>query len=160
MEFGVRVWFRFGTKIVSEPHLNCTRPQRGSWFGLRARTGLSSGLGFGENCLRTGLHWTVASLRSRAKSQKLTRSTQTGQSMKQLTQSQCYDRTSLTYADTSDCIVYFLSSDIPHRSPCTIRSLRCFPVRYDLSSLSCTISISEPPLLRYLVLGEYRSLST
>ena len=88
MEFGVRVWFRFGAKIVSELHLNRTRPQRGLWFGLRARTGLSSGLGFGENCLRTRLHWTVASLRSRAKSQKLTRSTQTGQSMKQLTQSQ------------------------------------------------------------------------
>ena len=64
---------------------------------------------------------------------------------------------------------FFLSSDIPHRSPCTIRSWvfpvydtisRLSPVRYDLTSLSCTISISEPPLLRYLVLGECRSLST
>ena len=62
MEFGVRVRFRFGAKIVSEPHLNRTGPQRGSQFGLRARTGPSSGLGFGENCLRTGLHRTVASL--------------------------------------------------------------------------------------------------
>ena len=35
-------------------------------------------------------------------------------------------------------------------SPCTIRSL----------VLSCTISISEPPLLRYIGLGELRSLST
>ena len=62
MEFGVRVWFRFGAKIVSEPHLNRTGPQRGLQFGLRARTRPSSGSGFGENCLRTGLHRTVASL--------------------------------------------------------------------------------------------------
>ena len=62
---------------------------------------------------------------------------------------------------------FFLTS--LHRSPCTIRSRvssmydtisRLFHVRYDLSSLSCTISISEPPLLRYSVLGEYRSPST
>ena len=36
-------------------------------------------------------------------------------------------------------------------------------VRYDLEAhfcLSCTISIAEPPLLQYLVLGELRSLST
>ena len=56
-----------------------------------------------------------------------------------------------------------------HRSPCMIQSrvslvydtisrLSC--VRYNLASLLCTISISEPPLLRYVVLGEYRSLST
>ena len=63
----------------------------------------------------------------------------------------------------------FLSFSPPsHWSPCTIQSCglsmydtisRLFHVRYDLTSLSCTISISEPPLLRYLVLGEYRSLS-
>ena len=39
-----------------------------------------------------------------------------------------------------------------------ISGLSC--VRYDLACLLCTISISEPPLLRYLVLGEYRSPST
>ena len=40
---------------------------------------------------------------------------------------------------------------------------QCYFVRYDLvaiHSLSCTICISEPPLLRYLVLGELRSLLT
>ena len=42
----------------------------------------------------------------------------------------CYDRTSSTYADTSDCIVFFLTS--LHRSPCTILSGRRPPVRYDL----------------------------
>ena len=35
-----------------------------------------------------------------------------------------------------------------------------FDVQYDLATFHCTISISEPPLLRYLVLGELRSLST
>ena len=67
---------------------------------------------------------------------------------------------------TASFTFFFLTS--VHRSPCTIRScwrsmydtiLLAFPVRYDLESLSCTISISEPPLLRYAVLGEYRSLS-
>ena len=53
-----------------------------------------------------------------------------------------------------------------HRSPCTIRSddfLVAYAVRYDLAGsfgLLCTISISEPLILRYLVLGEFRSLST
>ena len=40
----------------------------------------------------------------------------------------------------------------------TISKLSC--VRCDLVLFLCTISILEPPLLRYLVLGEYRSLST
>ena len=72
-----------------------------------------------------------------------------------------------SYTDTLDCIVSFLTP--PHQSPCTIRSraflvydmissLSC--IRYDLLVLSCTISISEPPLLQYLGLGEFRSLST
>ena len=71
----------------------------------------------------------------------------------------------ITYADTLDCLVSF--SLIPlHRSPCTIRSddfLVARTVRYDLAAsfvLLCTISISEPLILRYLVLGEFRSLST
>ena len=70
-----------------------------------------------------------------------------------------------TYADTSDCLVYFFFFSL-HRSPCTIRSGDTFlasRVRYDLttrSTLFCTISISEPCILRYLVLGEFRSLST
>ena len=33
-------------------------------------------------------------------------------------------------------------------------------VQYDLDAFSCTISISEPHILQYLVLGEFRSLST
>ena len=47
-----------------------------------------------------------------------------------------------------------------HRSPCTIRS--CGSCLYDtiLSIIRCTISISEPHILRYSVLGEFRSLST
>ena len=58
---------------------------------------------------------------------------------------------------------------IPTPKPCTIRSqvllvydmiLRLGYVRYDLPTRPCTISISEPPLLRYLGLGELRSLST
>ena len=67
----------------------------------------------------------------------------------------------ITYADTSDCLVSFFFNPA-HRSPCTIRSEGLFLVRYDLqaSFLSvCTISISEPRILRYLVLGEFRSLS-
>ena len=69
-----------------------------------------------------------------------------------------------TYADTSDCLVFFLSNSF-HRSPCTIRSDElpmAFHVRYDLEAsiaLLCTISISEPHILRYLVLGELRSIS-
>ena len=35
-----------------------------------------------------------------------------------------------------------------------------FDVQYDLATFCCTISISKPPLLQYLVLGELRSLST
>ena len=60
----------------------------------------------------------------------------------------------------------FFSLPSLHHSPCTIRSsgLRLFHhVRYDLAAsfaLPCTISISEPRILRYLVLGEFRSLST
>ena len=38
--------------------------------------------------------------------------------------------------------------------------LHLIHVQYNLLVLSCTISISEPPLLRYLVLGGFRSLST
>ena len=68
----------------------------------------------------------------------------------------------ITYADMSDCLISF-PFDSPHCSPCTIRSsdfLVACTVRYDLVVLSCTISISEPLILRYLVLGEFRSLST
>ena len=71
----------------------------------------------------------------------------------------------IIYADTSDCLVSFLFNPA-HRSPCTIRSgnfLVARTVRYDLEVflvLLCTISISEPLILRYLVLGEFRSLST
>ena len=57
----------------------------------------------------------------------------------------------ITYADTSDCLVSFLSN------PFTVAH-----VRYDLGAFivtSCTISILEPHILRYLVLGELRSLS-
>ena len=72
-----------------------------------------------------------------------------------------------SYAATLDCIVSFLIS--PHRSPCTIRSCACLVydtilslvcIQYDLLVPSCMISISEPLLLRYLGLGEFRSLST
>ena len=42
-----------------------------------------------------------------------------------------------TYADTSDCIVFFLTS--LHRSPCTILSGRRLPVRYDLGVFWHTI---------------------
>ena len=70
-------------------------------------------------------------------------------------------------AGTLDCIVSFLIS--LHRSPCTIQShvlfvydmiSRLVHVRYNLSMPHCMISISEPLLLRYLVLGEFRSLLT
>ena len=62
------------------------------------------------------------------------------------------------------CVWYNLTSFL-----CTIRShvflvydtiSRLSHVRYNLTVPSCTISILEPPLLRYLVLGEFRSLST
>ena len=60
----------------------------------------------------------------------------------------------------------FFSLTPLHHSPCTIRSddfLVAYTVRYDLVAsfvLPCTISISKPLILRYLVLGEFRSLST
>ena len=63
----------------------------------------------------------------------------------------------------------FLFLISPHRSPCTIQSCdlslydmiwHLVSVRYDLWVLLCTISILKPPLLRYLVLGEFRSLLT
>ena len=63
-----------------------------------------------------------------------------------------------SYADTSDCTVSF--SYFPPPKPMYDTILRLVYVRYDLVALSCMISISEPPLLRYLVLGEFRSLST
>ena len=85
-------------------------------------------------------------------------------------ESSCYNRTSLLRRHVG--LPSFLSSSSHHWSP----------VRYDLATLydtirshagsdcrvydtilhrrSCTISISEPPLLRYLVLRELRSLST
>ena len=70
----------------------------------------------------------------------------------------CYIWTSLYFADTLDCLVSFflLSSSKPMYD--TI--WHCLLVQYDLLSDSCTISISEPLILRYLVLGELRSLST
>ena len=45
-------------------------------------------------------------------------------------------------------------------SPCTIPILFETRIQYYLEAISCTISISEPPLLQYLVLGELRSLLT
>ena len=63
----------------------------------------------------------------------------------------------------------FISSSSHHWSPvrydlmtvsCTIRSRLGFLYDTISSCLCCTISISEPPLLRYSVLGELRSLST
>ena len=69
-----------------------------------------------------------------------------------------------TYAETSDCLVFFCLNSI-HHSPCTIRSgdlSVASHVQYDLAASTvvlCTISISEPHILRYLVLGESRSLS-
>ena len=80
----------------------------------------------------------------------------------------CYVQTSLHYADTLDCLVYFFFPSL-HRSPCTIWSglvpvyNRIWPgshVRYDLDAFWCTISILEPHILRYLVLGELRFPST
>ena len=61
----------------------------------------------------------------------------------------CYIQTSFYHADTSDCLVYFFSFPHPEAH-----------VRYNLAallSLVCTISISEPRILQYLVLGELRS---
>ena len=85
-----------------------------------------------------------------------------------LNEAECYDRTSFYYTDTSDCIVSYLS--LPYTEAhvrydlavptCTIRS--CSSYLYDtiLLIIRYTISISEPHILRYLVLGEFRSLST
>ena len=76
----------------------------------------------------------------------------------------------ITYADTSDCLVSFSSN--PH-TVARVRynlvvsfvryNLTTTSVRYDLTvsfALLCTISISEPLILRHSVLGEFRSLST
>ena len=54
----------------------------------------------------------------------------------------------------------FLSLFSLHRSPCTIRSGSSRLYDTILSIIRCTISISEPHILRYLVLGDLRSLST
>ena len=57
-----------------------------------------------------------------------------------------------TYADTSDCLVFFHPNSF-HCSPCTIRSgdlSVVFHVRYDLEAstvILCTISISEQHIL-------------
>ena len=88
---------------------------------------------------------------------------------------QCYVRTSLYFADTSDCLVSFST---PPFIKAHVRYNLMTCVRYDSISafdwpLYCTmqsgvwlvlsqstISILEPPLQRYLVLGELQSLST
>ena len=82
----------------------------------------------------------------------------------------CYDRTSFSthryiglhrflfffcYPFTEAHVRYYLVGVLLYD---TISRLSC--VWWDLICLSCTISISEPPLLQYLVLGEYRSPST
>ena len=54
----------------------------------------------------------------------------------------------------------FLSFSSTHRSPCTIWSDSVYLYDTILLTIRCTISISEPHILRYLVLGEFRSLST
>ena len=76
------------------------------------------------------------------------------------------------YTDTLDCLFSLLFSS-PHQSPCTIWSVDLNVVQYNLMFAMpvslydmilclrcCTISISEPPLLQYSVLGELQSLST
>ena len=73
----------------------------------------------------------------------------------------CYVQTSLYHADTSDCFVYFSLSLTLKPMYDTIWWIHF--VRYDLAALFdplCTISISEPRILRYLVLGGLRPLST
>ena len=73
----------------------------------------------------------------------------------------CYVWTSPYYTDTLDCFVSFSHS-------LTLKPLYdtiwwVYLVRYNLTTLLglvCTISISEPCILRYLVLGALRSLST
>ena len=77
-----------------------------------------------------------------------------------------------THTDTSDCLVSFflllltlkpMYDKIWWLVSCTIRSRRVLAescVQYNLMTRSCMISISEPHILRYLVLGELRSLST
>ena len=74
----------------------------------------------------------------------------------------CYDRTTPFTQKHRTASFLFLLSYPFHRSPCMIRSDGFSSVRYDLMTsivLLCTISISEPHILRYLVLGELRSLS-
>ena len=73
------------------------------------------------------------------------------------------------YADTSDCPLFPSLSSL-HRSPCMIQIWSQSLVRYDLMTHNlydtilqlspCTISISEPRILQYLVLGELWSPST
>ena len=68
------------------------------------------------------------------------------------TQAHCYDSTRLHYLCRYIGLPRFFSPRSHHRSP----------VRYDLATYFrcfCTISISEPHILRYLVLGELRSIS-
>ena len=90
----------------------------------------------------------------------------------------CYVRTSPYHADTSDCIVSQLFP-FPTPKPMYDTIWQLLLVRYDLAALTCTIrsgsshlydmilliirctiSISEPHILRYLVLGAFRSLTT
>jgi hypothetical protein len=47
-KFVVQVWFGSGPGNYPEPDPNCTGPQRGLQFGLRAQTRPGSGSGFGE----------------------------------------------------------------------------------------------------------------
>ncbi len=58
---------------VPEPHLNHTRPQCGSWFGLRAQTTPGPGSGFGGKCPQTRPHQTMATLLRLLSTKKLLR---------------------------------------------------------------------------------------
>ena len=71
----------------------------------------------------------------------------------------CYVQTSIHYADTLDCIVYF-SFSFPSTKPVYDMIWLCSCIRYDLAAFWCTISISEPHILQHLVLGELRFPST
>ena len=88
----------------------------------------------------------------------------------------CYDRTtSLTQTRRTASFPFSYPSTVAHVRYDLATSCRVFGairssdhrvisfVRYDLPAsfaLLCTISISEPLILQYLVLGEFRSLST
>ena len=63
-----------------------------------------------------------------------------------------------SHTDTSDCLALF--SFLLTLKPMYDMTWRVLYVRYDLATFCCTISILEPHILWYSVLGELRSLST